>query len=163
MSITTNPTARKIDLVVQNLENDLLVYDVKANKAYCLNKTAADVWNLCNGERNASQIAAELTGAYSAKVSDDLVWLAIDQLSESNLLDQGLSAPVNYGKSRREVVKTIGLASMVALPLVSSLVAPKSALASSSCVCTSPATCATFPPSACPSSTNCNGLGRCEP
>jgi hypothetical protein len=160
MSKITAPSARRSGLVVQQMDQEVLVYDVTTNKAHCLNETAANVWNLCDGTRDVSQIAADISVATGTSVNDDFVWLAIDQLSESDLLESGVTARF-AGRSRRDVIKDIGLASMVALPVIASLVAPPNALSSSSCVCTSPAACA--PQSSCPSTTNCNGLGVCTP
>ena len=34
------PTARKNDLVIQELPDELLIYDLSRNKALCLNQTA---------------------------------------------------------------------------------------------------------------------------
>ncbi len=128
------PIARKNGLVVQEVPNEVLVLDLNTNKAHCLNETAALVWKSCDGTRTVSDIARHVKTTKGGEVSDDLVWLAIDQLNESDLLENSLKAPF-AGTSRREALKKIGLASMIALPIVASLAAPKSAMASSSCGC----------------------------
>jgi hypothetical protein len=160
MSAAIYPAARRTDIVVQQMDREVLVYDVNSNKAHCLNETAATVWNLCDGSRDIQQIAAEIAKNSGTRVDDDLVWLAIDQLSDSDLLETSVARRFT-GSSRRQAIKQLGVASMIALPVIASLVAPPNALASSSCVCTSPAACATQP--GCPSTTNCNGLGVCTP
>ena len=38
------PVARKSGLVVQEMPDEVLVYDLNSNKAHCLNQTAASVW-----------------------------------------------------------------------------------------------------------------------
>ena len=68
-------------------------------------------------------------------VSEDFVWLALDQLQENDLLETQLSKRFD-AQSRRQMLKTIGLASIVAIPVIASLVTPPSALAASSCHCT---------------------------
>ncbi|MEO8573991.1 MAG: hypothetical protein ABI481_08470, partial [Pyrinomonadaceae bacterium] len=81
---------------------------------------------------------------------------------ENNLLEK--SIPSSFaGTSRREVIKKIGLASMVAIPVIASLVAPQSALAAASCTCVSPTSCGNTPNAGCPSRTRCNGSGLCAP
>jgi len=101
-------------------------------------------------------------GQAGGKVTEDFVWLAIAQLSENNLLEKAV--PSNFeGTSRREVIKKIGLASMVAVPVIASLVAPQSALAASSCACVNPPSCSNSPNAGCPNTTNCNGNGLCAP
>jgi hypothetical protein len=43
------PEARKDGLVIQDLPEEILVYDLNTNKAHCLNQTAAYVWQACDG------------------------------------------------------------------------------------------------------------------
>ncbi len=130
------PTARKLDLVVQEVPNEVLVFDLNTNKAHCLNKTAAMVWQNCDGTRSASQIAELVSTQAGGKVSEDLVWLAIDQLNDIDLLENKIQ-PKFGGQSRRDVIKKVGLAAVIGLPIVASLAAPTSALASTSCACSS--------------------------
>ena len=51
------PTARKSGLVVQEVPNEVLVFDLESNKAHCLNETAAMVWKSCDGETAVPEIA----------------------------------------------------------------------------------------------------------
>lgn len=128
------PTARKNGLVIQEVPDEVLVYDMDNNKAHCLNSTAALVWRSCDGKTSVSDIAKQVAANARSHISDDLVWLAIDQLNENSLLENTIRTEF-AGRSRREAIKKIGLASMVALPIVASLAAPKSAMASVSCAC----------------------------
>ena len=128
------PIARKDGLVIQEVPGELLVYDLDSDKAHCLNETAAIVWNACDGNTSVSDIAAIVAATSKGDASDDLVWLAIDQLNENNLLAEELT-PRFAGESRRDVLKKIGIGAMIALPIVASLAAPKSVLAASSCRC----------------------------
>jgi hypothetical protein len=159
---SNNPMARKNGLVVQEIPDEVLVYDLDANKAHCLNQSAAFVWKSCNGSNSVGDIVRQFESNGGGKVSEDFVWLAIDQLNENGLLETGVS-PRFQGQSRRQVLKTIGLASMVALPVIASLVAPPNALGAASCACGSTPTCASPPRAGCPSTTNCNGAGVCAP
>jgi hypothetical protein len=156
-----NPVARKTGLVIQDVPEEVLVYDMDTNKAHCLNKTAAMVWKSCDGTRTVSQIAEYVGSLAGEKVTDDFVWLAIDQLNESDLLEKQIS-PDFKGLSRRDVIKRIGLGSMIALPVIASLVAPPTAMAASSCNCNNNTECQTAPNLGCPA-TLCNGVGQCRP
>lgn len=128
MNNSQNPLARKDGLVVQEMPEEVLVYDLETNKAHCLNRTAAFVWKSCTGENSIEKIAADFRKQTGKAVEEDLVWLALDQLNDKNLLAQNL--PVKFaGQSRRAVLKKIGFASVVALPVVASLVAPTAVLA----------------------------------
>jgi coenzyme PQQ synthesis protein D (PqqD) len=157
-----NPMARQTGLVVQEMPDEVLVYDLDTNKAHCLNESAALIWKSCDGKNSVMDIVREFESTGAGKVSEDFVWLAIDQLNENGLLEN--DPPSRFqGQSRRQVLKTIGLASIVAVPVIASLVAPQKALGSVSCVCTAPASCNTAPNASCPSTQNCNQLGLCAP
>ncbi len=130
--MSQNPIARKAGLVLQEMPDELLVYDLDTNKAHCLNQTSAFVWKACNGKNSVSDISRLFGTDAGNSVPEDLVWLAIDQLSQNNLLENKVSPKLN-GQTRREVIKKIGLASVVALPLVASLAAPSSVLAVVTC------------------------------
>ncbi len=153
------PTARKNGLVVQEVPGEVLVYDLDTNKAHCLNETAAFVWKSCDGNTSVSDIASVLASKTGKTVNEDLVWLAIDQLNENRLLEKEIKASF-AGQSRREAIKKIGMASVIALPVIASLVAPPAALAVTSCNCITGTDCNL---QSCPSTTNCNVQGRCAP
>jgi hypothetical protein len=156
------PTARKSGLVIQEVPDEILIFDVESNKAHCLNLTAATVWKSCDGKTSIQEIASILEKQSGKDVSDDLVWLAIDQLNETSLLESKVT-PKFVGQSRREVIKKIGLASMIAIPIVASLVAPRSAMANVSCECFADLDC-TLPAFASCGSTCCNMTsGICQP
>ena len=155
-----NPMARQTGLVVQEMPDEVLVYDIDTNKAHCLNKSAAFIWSACDGKNSILDIVKQFEANGRGKVTEDFVWLAIDQLNENHLLESKI-APKFNGTSRRQVLKTIGLASMVALPIISSLVAPKSVFAVQTCACSNNAMCMNFP--SCPSTSNCNNAGLCAP
>jgi hypothetical protein len=140
------PNARKEGLVVRELADEVLVYDTQSDKAHCLNKTAALIWHHCDGQHSVKDIANSLTLQLDAPVDEKMVWFALDQLSRDQLLEERVSLPAMMsGLSRRQMVRTLGLAAIVAVPLVTSIVAPTPAQA---------ATC--LPPgSACTSSAQC--------
>ncbi len=162
MNNTQRPIARKSGLVVQEVPDEVLVYDLESNKAHCLNQSAAMIWRSCDGNNSVSEIAKLVESQAGGKVTEDFVWLAIDQLSENNLLEKQISSSFE-GTSRREVIKKIGIASVIAIPVIASLVAPQSALAAASCSCNNPGSCGNVPNAGCPNTTNCNGAGLCAP
>lgn len=138
------PVARKEGMVIQEMPNEVLVYDLETNKAHCLNQTAAAVWKSCDGKNTAADITNLLAKSSGNPVEEDMIWLAIDQLNEKNLLEAPITPNFN-GQTRREVIKKVGLAAVIALPLISSLAAPKAAHAGTTCptgqACTTNADC----------------------
>lgn len=131
----TKPQSRKQNIVVQNFDSETLIYDLTANKAFCLNQTSGAVWQLCDGTKSIAEIADLMSENLKMPVSEDFVWLAIGDLQKENLIEVEISQPFFAGQSRREVIRKIGLASMIALPVISSLVAPRAVDAQSGCNC----------------------------
>jgi len=154
------PLARNTGLVVQEVPDELLVYDLHNDKAHCLNHTAALVWRSCDGKTAISDIASKLSSEVGENISDDFVWLALDGLSKNDLLEKKITA--NFaGESRRSVIKKLGLASIVAVPIIASLAAPQNALAVASCACIQASDCAGM--GSCGSTNICNCDGLCAP
>jgi hypothetical protein len=130
MNNSKKHTARKEGLVIQEMPDEVLVFDLETNKAHCLNETAAFVWKACDGKNSVADITKLFGNQSGTPVPEDLVWLALDQLKEKNLIENTAEIVVDYnGMSRREVIRKVGLASVVALPIISSLVAPTAASA----------------------------------
>jgi hypothetical protein len=159
MNITQQrPIARKAGLVIQEMPEEVLVFDMDTNKAHCLNETAAFVWKACDGKNTVTDISRMFGNQSGKSVDENLVWLAIDQLNENNLLEEAISANFN-GQTRRDVIKKIGLAAVIALPIVSSLVAPTAALA---VACSGTVTNCTLPGGGvCNNGTPCTGCTGC--
>ena len=126
MQNTQKPLARTENLVVQDMPDEVLIYNLQTNKAFCLNKSAAAVWKKCDGRKTVSEIAQSLKNEFKSPVNEDFVWLAIDQLTKDDLMARELQSPT-VGLSRREVMRRVGIASLIALPLVGSLMAPTAA------------------------------------
>ena len=129
------PISKKQNIVVQDLEKELLVYDLKTNKAFCLNETCNLVFQNCDGKRTVLELADALSIKLKTLVSEDYVRLTLHELNCDGLLENPdeIKTYLN-GINRRELVKKIGLASMIALPLVSSVIAPLAIQAQSGCV-----------------------------
>jgi hypothetical protein len=139
------PRARREGLLVQELADELLVYDRTRHRAHCLNQTAAMVWQRCDGMTSVNQMARLLGEATDSPVDEAVVWLAFDQLAKAQLLEDHAGWHGQSGISRREVIRRIGTAAAVALPVVSSIVAPRAVQAAtclgSGAACTSSAQC----------------------
>lgn len=119
------PELRKHGLVVDDLPDEVLVYDLDSHQAHCLNRTAALVWRCCDGKTSPGEIARRLTAELDTPFSPDLVLLALDQLEKQHLLIQATALPAQFAVlSRRQMVRRLGLATAIAVPLVTSIVAP---------------------------------------
>ena len=153
---TRLPRARKNELVTREVAGEMLVYDRHSDKAHCLNSTAALVWAHCNGKTTVAEMARLLSGEMKTPVADEVVWLALTQLEKSSLLQEPWPKQAKIDQmSRRAMVKRLGIAAAVAVPLVTSIIAPTAAAAASclpvSAPCTTNAQCC---------SNNCAANGR---
>jgi hypothetical protein len=140
------PRARREGLLVQELRDEVLVYDPIRHKAHCLNQTAALVWNCCDGKTTVKQMVRLLAKETDSPDDEAVVWMAFDQLAKAHLLQsQTRKWPGSSGISRREVMRRIGTAAAVALPVVASITAPRAVQAGtcgpSGLPCTSPLMC----------------------
>ncbi|HEX8143145.1 MAG TPA: PqqD family protein [Pyrinomonadaceae bacterium] len=128
----STPRARREQLIVKELANETLIYDENSNEAHCLNQTAAFVWKHCDGRTSIEQLGRLLDKETKGAVSEQLVWSAIEQLEKSHLLEGPVSRPAHVARlSRRALIRNLGLAAAVTVPLVTSIVAPTAAEAAS--------------------------------
>jgi len=133
----TMPRARQAGLIVREFEEETLIYDVDTDKAHCLNQTAALVWKHCDGTSSVTQICAVLSQTMETTIDEKVVWYALEQFNKDRLLEEKIESPAALkiaGMSRRQMVRTLGLAAMVAIPVVTSIVAPTPVQAGASCI-----------------------------
>jgi hypothetical protein len=155
--------ARKDELVIQEVAGEILIYDLRSDKAICLNQTSALIWQHCDGEQNISEIASKIQKKLDAQVNEEIVWFALDQLEKENLLANEEKIPNKFeALSRREVIKKIGLTSVIALPVISSLVAPMAVHAQSCLANDSPCTASAQCCSNCCKNVG-GGINQCKP
>lgn len=151
--MTYLPKSRHTGLIVQEFVDELLIYDLKTNKGYCLNKTSALVYQLCDGTRSVADLAGLISSGLSILVGEDVIRLALEGLQKEGLLEQSKDMEIDLkGLSRRQVVKKIGFRSLVALPVIASIVAPEARAASSICYSSRIGLCRSGGTEACPPS-----------
>jgi hypothetical protein len=119
------PRARSDGLLVEELADELLVYDLERQCAHCLNRTAALVWRDCNGRRAPAELAARLRATLGGEVDEPLIELTLARLAAAHLLD-GAAPVAARGPSRRQVMRGLAL-----LPAVTSILAPRATQAAS--------------------------------
>lgn len=145
--MTNFPRARTEKLLIQELADETLVFDLERNRAHCLNRSAASIWKHCDGKTSIREISKAVSQALDAKIDERAVWFAISQFNKDHLLDHRLPVPpaMFAGMNRRQMIRALGVAAAVAVPLVTSVVAP-SAVQAASCL---------------PSGAACTGSAEC--
>lgn len=138
-------TARTEDLAVQELGEEVLVYDRTWDVAHCLTERAARVWRACEGEGATLE---EITGALVVDGATQEQAAAIAERALAELEEKRLLAEPVGGVSRRHALKIAAVgAGALAAPLVVSAAVPRSADAfksPSSCLAIG-STCTTSP------------------
>jgi len=125
------PTSRRDEILLRDLPEELLVYDLRSHRAHCLNRTAAAVYRLSDGSRSVAELASALGEAVGAR-DERLVWAALRELDDAELM-QRCPSPPDPAATRRAALRRIGLGTV--LPLVASVLAPTPAMAiASGCV-----------------------------
>jgi hypothetical protein len=129
------PAARAEGLLIEQVGNETVVFDVETKEAHCLKGLASVVFTLADGTTSAEDLALAAGEKLSEPVSYAQVQEAITQLEACALLDTPLL--VRDGLSRRDLVKKagyIGAAGAAASPLITSIMTPASALATDSSI-----------------------------
>ena len=159
------PVARTKDLIIEELPDEVLVYDLNTDKAHCLNRMSALIWKNCDGEKTEGDIAAILQNELKTPMSAKVVTLGLEELAGYGLLQADAPLVPPGRVSRRRLIQNLGLTAAIALPLIMSISAPAAAGAGSitdpcianpravGCPCQSDADCDSF---------NCNA-GICGP
>lgn len=162
------PRARTSGLIVKEADGELLIYDLERNKAHCLNASAAKIWQQCDGQNTVAQVCTSLSADLHTTCDEKVVWYALNQFAKDNLLEEEVPIPAFMvgGMNRRQMVRTLGLTAAIAVPLVTSILAPSAVQAATlfppGSPCTAPIGCAS---GVCCSGTNpaCVGIppGTC--
>ncbi len=124
------PKARREQIIVRELPEEVLVYDLARDKAHCLNHSAAAIWKKCDGQTTPAGIAKALAKELGSPLDERVVWLALEQLGRDHLLEEKMAWPASVPHlSRREAMRRIGLGAAIALPIIITITAPTPAQA----------------------------------
>ncbi len=173
------PRAKKDSIIIRQLADETLAYDLKRHRAFCLNDLAGRIWRRCDGATTLAAAQRAIAAETGQPVSAEVMVYGLRQLSKARLLEPGdihpqsLSAPADQPRqpapdhtgialSRRDLVRRLGLGAAVLLPVVSMVIAPTAASAATCRAKGQP--CNPLLPGCCSgscSSTNPNIIGTC--
>ena len=123
------PRARTGDLIVQEVIDEVLVYDLRSDRAHCLNTTAAAIWRACDGTTSIASLAEHVSAHTGASCDENVIWHALEQLRERDLLEAALAPPPGL-LSRRQLIVALRTSALL-LPIITSIVAPTPVMAQS--------------------------------
>jgi hypothetical protein len=83
-----SPPRRK-DVVEEELDGELILFDPRSGNTYRLNQTASAVWRECDGRTTTREVAKQFTQAYEVdfNVAHDDVEQMVAFFAQSRLLD----------------------------------------------------------------------------
>ncbi|HEV7808941.1 MAG TPA: PqqD family protein [Solirubrobacteraceae bacterium] len=116
------PAAREEDLLVEIVDGEAIIYDLRSNDVHHLDERALAIWRACDGRTTIQQIA-------NASVDAGSVEPTLRALDAAGLLEQ-----VGELRSRRQLLVAGGVAA--AMPIVATVAAPTPAMAASPKPCT---------------------------
>jgi peptide-methionine (S)-S-oxide reductase len=126
------PKARRDRLFVQDVGDEIVIYDQENRKAHRLNPPAALVWRACNGRASVADIAEKLRPKLGAGVSENFVRVALARLEAAWLLECTVGQPPDEGRERRRAFLRKGAAAgamSLIMPIVATLPRPSLAAA----------------------------------
>lgn len=85
--IIERPARRTKDLECQEVGDELMVMDARADRVHVLNATMAAIWKLCDGARSSEQIAQALSEVVDCSEVEDLLALTCDSLGSLAALE----------------------------------------------------------------------------
>lgn len=117
------PLANRDAVLLERVGDQLVVYDQARRRLHVLSRSAALVWQHCDGRREVAELAEITARELGTPVEHEVVLLALQQLEEAGLLRTAhRSTPQVDSATRRAVLSRAlgGLAAGVLMPIVTS-------------------------------------------
>ena len=122
------PRARDKDLLWEEIDGEIVVYDTRKHKAHSLNSTASFVWMQCDGATSKAELANMLAQemCIDEESSQLVLDYTLDKLNKTSLLDSVSEENIPVGMTRRDVMRQLAiLGAGIVLPVVYTLTAPQ--------------------------------------
>lgn len=118
------------NLLAKPLLGELLLYDEAQCTAHCVAGLVEDVWNLCERERSAADLTRLLREKWP-DISEHGVLVMLSEMEKAGLLIETAHGE-RLSASRRDVLRQIGVAAAVGIPIaITSVFVPPVAAAAS--------------------------------
>lgn len=152
------PRARRRDLMVSRLPDEVLIYDLCRSRAFCLDAGLARIWRWCDGKTSLARItrrARRVFGPGAESIDQALIVGALGRLRRARLVEPHDSDPLLTSAERRDFLRRAAAIGGLALVEVA---APRPTVAAS---CIPSGTCQNlFSP--CGGGLPCCGGGTCR-
>ena len=126
MTSTLRPHRIQQDhIAIQEIGTETLLYNEQSHKVWCLNRSSACIWRLCDGQNTVTQIAPAASAQLGSAVSEEVVLLTLAELREKELIQPDADEFLPQGITRRQMISKAGLTATALLPVIASLTAPR--------------------------------------
>jgi hypothetical protein len=119
-------TARRVEGVqIEHAADEILVMRTATSEAHALNRSAATVYDLCDGNTSKSEMAAEIHRHTGLPADEEIVDLALSELIETGLVVLDDPKPQS-NVTRRLLIRRLALSSRAErmLPVVETILVP---------------------------------------
>ena len=108
----------------KTIPGGMAVFDPRTRQFRILNRTAAFVWNGCDGQTSVEELIRALGEELSLAYGDaeKLFWLTIEELEECRLLVERVKTTTRLTMSRRQMIKSLGAVGLSAVLLPTAVV-----------------------------------------
>jgi hypothetical protein len=130
------PKAKRREIVVQELPDELMIYDLETDRGFCLNQTARVIFEQCDGESTCRESIEVISGKLGVKIDESILWSTIQKFHQAGLLEPDTTLNSVPRILRRDLIKSAASLT-IAMPLIASIVAP-AAVNAQSIVCVPP-------------------------
>jgi len=118
-------------LITRKIDDELLVFDEETSTAHCLNGIAGEMWIACERESSAGEVTAILHPRWP-DIEEEVVAASLSKLAAAGLFEE-TTAQENISHGRRQLIRKLGFAAAVTLPIVLTSVLVPPAYAAASC------------------------------
>lgn len=122
------PRARQDEILAHDVGTEVVIYDLRADNAFCLNRLAAKVWKSCDGKTPVSKLV-DVLKEFDVPADPAGVNCILDQLAESGLIEDHQVKAQTI--TRRDVLARLGVSAAAILASVSAIKVPIAAQAAS--------------------------------
>jgi len=119
-------------LIARTIGDELLLFDEETSTAHCLNGIGAAMWTACERKGSAASVTDFLRPRWP-DIEEEVVWGSLSKLAAAGLLEE-TTVLENISTGRRELIRKLGIAAAVALPIVVTSVLVPPAYAAASCL-----------------------------
>src|SRR5262245_14317764 len=102
------PDARREQLLLQEVGEEFVVYDLQRHRVHQLNRSAALVWRSCDGHKTVADLTKLLKMELDPAADEAIVWKALDGLGKARLLREPVRQTGAASMTRRQALRKFG-------------------------------------------------------